>query len=49
MLTINDILKVKKEMEDNSMIACSDEFISELRNLEDNLADAIAEELKNNQ
>jgi len=41
MFTLNDILRVKKEMEEGEtyMIACSDEFISELRQLEDDLAD----------
>ncbi len=46
MLTINEILTLKVEMEEEGFITCSDLFIERLRALEDEKNDAIATALQ---
>ena len=46
MLTIEDIMQVKSDMEEESYLTCSDLFIERLRQKEDEKFDAVARALK---
>lgn len=46
MLTIQDIMQVKTEMEEESYLTCSDMFIERLKDLSDQKHDEMAKGLK---